>query len=93
MSAQVLSLAFRNFHSPMGSARGTLPFGLLEVFFSDRVVCPICNGCGKVNVPADAVLHDTCKGQGKIRMRGPMGKQNMECSDCRGTGWISPTRL
>ena len=65
----------------------------LEGVFSDRVTCPICNGSGKVNVPADAVLHDVCKGQGKIRMRGPMGKQNMECSDCRGTGWISTSRL
>jgi DnaJ-class molecular chaperone len=74
---------------PCGYCSGT--GNALEGFFSDRGVCPICNGCGKVNVPADAVLHDTCKGQGKIRMRGPMGKLNFECSDCRGTGWISPT--
>ena len=65
---------------------------VLEGFFS-RVVCPICNGCGKVNVPADAVLHDTCKGQGKIMMKGPMGKKFFDCRDCHGTGWISPSKL
>jgi hypothetical protein len=26
-------------------------------------------------------------------MRGPMGKQEMECHDCHGTGWISASRL
>ena len=57
------------------------------------VACPVCSGCGKVNVPVDAVPHDMCKGQGKIKMRGSMGKQFIDCTGCRGTGWISHSQL
>ena len=58
-------------------------------FGHETVICPICNGSSNVNIPADSIPHGMCNGSGKIRLtRGPMGKINVTCPDCRGTGWF-----
>ena len=58
------------------------------------IICPVCHGSAEVTVPSDSVLHIVCNGSGKIRLtKGPMGKINVTCPDCGGTGWFSPSKL
>ncbi len=59
-------------------------------FDGDIIICPVCGGKAEVNVEADTVPHVICDGRGKIRMRGPMGKENVLCPACSGTGWYHP---
>ena len=59
-------------------------------FDGDDINCPICQGTGMVLVDASATLHAICDGRGKIKMRGPFGKQVEMCPDCHGTGWFAP---
>ena len=48
-------------HSPTGIARGTLPFGPLEVHSEaifdpekyQMTICPVCDGCGHIQSPDD----------------------------------------
>ena len=63
-------------------------------FGDETITCPVCQGSAKVNVPADAVLHDMCDGSGKIRFRrGAMARMEVPCPDCHGTGWFSHSNL
>lgn len=57
-------------------------------FDGDDMSCPVCQGAGTVSVAQGASLHPICDGRGKIKMRGPFGKQMVMCPDCHGTGWL-----
>jgi DnaJ-class molecular chaperone len=63
-------------------------------FGDETITCPVCQGSAIVKVPADSVLHITCDASGKIRFRrGGVGKQDVLCPDCHGTGWFSQSNL
>lgn len=58
----------------------------------ESITCPVCKGTAKVMVPADSSLHVVCDASGKIKFRrGGIGKQDILCPDCHGTGWFSPS--
>ena len=63
--------------------------------FGDTIItCPVCHGSAEVTVPSGSVLHVVCNASGKIRLRNsPMGKMDVICPDCRGTGWFSPSYI
>jgi len=56
-------------------------------FDGDDIECPVCRGSREVLVDNRAAPHLICDGSGKIKMRGPFGKQVAICPDCQGTGW------
>ena len=58
-------------------------------FDGDGTPCPVCQETGIVLVGQGATLHLICDGKGKIKMRGPFGKEMVMCPDCHGTGWLA----
>jgi len=56
-------------------------------FDGNDITCPVCQGAGSLLLDSSTSMHPLCEGRGKIKMRGPFGKQMVLCPDCHGTGW------
>jgi len=57
----------------------------------EKVLCPVCEGYGKVMVLSNCTTCPVCEGRGRKNVGESMPKV-MRCHNCKGTGWAVPPK-